>query len=437
MATSITFHLRPSTKEGRHAGRLFIRIIHARQCRHISRNYPVFEDEWDEARKKIIMPAAEVYGAPGGNNRDSDHPAGCVSVHNRRHLLTLIEDSMREDISLLKQIVSELEDYGQYTASDVVERFAESFSRSTLGGYATITSVRLREEGRDRTARAYRSAARSLIDFNGGKDLLLSQIDESMIAEYEKYLIDKELKLNTVSFYLRNLRALYFRAVGDKIIPKLRANPFIGMHTGVYETRRRALDDQQLKTLAKLEELFTGDCVDKYTGLRDCLMYFMFCYHARGMSFVDLAYLKKQDSDAETLVYRRRKTGGLLEIKITEPMRNILSHFARRTEGSEYSFPIIDSRNTHIHRQYETGLKRQNRMLKILGQMAGVTETLSTHAARHTWATLAKRLHVPVAVIGEALGHKDLKTTTIYLASFDRETMDELSVRLSDAAKAA
>ena len=59
------------------------------------------------------------------------------------------------------------------------------------------------------------------------------------------------------------------------------------------------------------------------------------------------------------------------------------------------------------------------------------------HLARHTWATLAKRLNVSIAVISEALGHRDVKTTSIYLGAFDRAAMDKLSEKMSAAAKTA
>lgn len=426
----MNFHLRPSSKKGRFPGKLFIRIIHARQCRHIPRDYSIYTDEWDAEKKQIILPPTAGHDACLQSSNSRNNPA----KPDRFRLLASIDESMKNDLSRLREIVSQLSGCGDYTVSDIVERFVNSLDRNTVRGYGAIAAGRLREQGRERTARAYLSAVRSFIDFNDGKDLMLSRITAPLIAEYEQHLFGKGLKPNTVSFYLRNLRAIYFRAAGERIIPRQSDNPFLGMHTGVYETRRRALDDRQIRALAKLDDVLHDDGQSR---LRDSLMYFMFCYHARGMSFVDMAHLTRESIDGETLTYRRRKTGGSLEIKITGPMRRILTYFSRRTIGSDYVFPILDNRKLGIHRQYETGLKRQNRSLKVLARMAGIAGSLSTHAARHTWATLAKRLNIPVAVIGEALGHRDVKTTSIYLGSFDRATLDELSVKLSDAVEAA
>lgn len=452
MTTSMNFHFRPSRCEGRSLGRLFIRVIRGRRSRDLSRPYRIYADEWDASRRRVLL-----------------SPSGCAS--DRRDCLSSIDDCMQRDLRRLQEIVSGLSSRDDFSVSEVVDRFGEWLNRDTVSGYAESVGHCLRASGRARTARAYRSAARSLRVFSGGREILLSEIDASLMGGYEHYLLGRGLKLNTVSFYLRNLRALYFRAVSERLIPRQAVNPFGGMHTGVYETRRRALNGDQLKALVALEGSLqerlerpesppssarradgpaVGDS-GSLTGsgassaerrlrtgqLHDALLYFLFCYHARGMSFVDLAHLRWCDVGPESLSYRRRKTGGLLELKVTDPMKRILFHFAGRTQGSEYIFPVLDASGVGLWRQYETGLKRQNRWLKVLARMAGIGDSLSTHAARHTWATLAKRLHVPVAVIGEALGHRDVKTTSIYLASFDRATMDELSVRLSDAVRAA
>jgi len=72
-------------------------------------------------------------------------------------------------------------------------------------------------------------------------------------------------------------------------------------------------------------------------------------------------------------------------------------------------------------------LTLQNKNLKKLAVITGTTKKLTTHVARHTYATLAKRANIPIAVISEALGHKEIKTTYKYLDSFDCSTLDNLS----------
>ena len=82
----------------------------------------------------------------------------------------------------------------------------------------------------------------------------------------------------------------------------------------------------------------------KEHSLRDCLFLFLFSFHGRGISFVDMCHLKKRAVKGDEIHYYRRKTGGKLVVKITGPMRCIMAHFAAQTQGSPYLFPPRRSR---------------------------------------------------------------------------------------------
>jgi integrase len=165
-------------------------------------------------------------------------------------------------------------------------------------------------------------------------------------------------------------------------------------------------------------------------ALRDALFFFLFCCHACGMSFIDMAYLKKGNIQKGTIRYIRKKTGKSLCVKITPPKQRILNYFSSRTQDSPYNLPLIRKKGKE-RAQYDQALHKQNRQLKILGKMAGIEKTLTTHVSRHTWATIAHTEQVPIALISEALGHRDEKTTAIYLGSFDQSVMDRLSEMIS------
>jgi len=165
---------------------------------------------------------------------------------------------------------------------------------------------------------------------------------------------------------------------------------------------------------------------------------FLFSFHARGMSFVDVSFLKKSDIQGHILTYRRRKTGQLLEMNVTPEMQQIINSFANETKNSPYVFPIITTPGKDEYHQYENALKVQNKRLKQLAKYVHLPASkfqLSTHVARHTWASLAKELNYPLAVISEGLGHTSEKTTSIYLASFDRAVLDSMNRRISKEVK--
>jgi integrase len=311
-----------------------------------------------------------------------------------------------------------------------------------LAGLAEALSCELRDKDRDRTANAYITAANGLTDFTGNENLLLSDITPALLIRYDNYLIQLGRELNTVSFHLRNLRAIYNKAVFLGLIPPPQENIFAGLHTGVYPTQKRALDTDEMRALAKLSiDLLEDSEVSpaegepesppKLTLLQCAILYFLFCFHARGMSFIDMAFLRKENIHGDSILYCRRKTKKMMPVKITAPMQSIIDRFAHTVTDSPYLFPIIDPARGNERRQYATALALQNKLLKIISRMAGIDKVISTHVARHSWATLAKRKNVPLAVISEGLGHRDERTTAIYLDSFETSVLDEVSELIS------
>lgn len=112
-------------------------------------------------------------------------------------------------------------------------------------------------------------------------------------------------------------------------------------------------------------------------------------------------------------------------------MQSIINSFSERVRQSPYLFPIIRDSGKKTRLQYESGLRLQNKRLEKLANLAGIKEKVTTHVARHSWATMAKRENLPLWVISEGLGHSNEKTTYTYLASFERSVLDQAGERIS------
>ena len=151
---------------------------------------------------------------------------------------------------------------------------------------------------------------------------------------------------------------------------------------------------------------------------------FMFSFFTRGMSFVDMAYLKKSDVSDSTLTYRRRKTGQSLSIGWEQQMQAIVDRYATEKTTS-YLLPLITRKDGTERTQYESKMQQVNRHLKKIGQQLGLPIPLTTYCARHSWATIARDKNVPLAVISEALGHDNEQTTRIYLDSIRPSVVDD------------
>lgn len=158
---------------------------------------------------------------------------------------------------------------------------------------------------------------------------------------------------------------------------------------------------------------------------------FLFCFYACGMPFVDVAFLKKSQIKGGMLVYHRRKTDQVVQIKLEPCMQEIINRY--RSDGSDYVFPFLTSQDEDTaYREYKRKFSYYNKTLKTLGKLAGVDKPLSSYVARHTWATLAFMSSVDMSVIAQALGHTDVKTTRIYVEDIGNGKQNSANKKLLD-----
>ena len=225
---------------------------------------------------------------------------------------------------------------------------------------------------------------------------------------------------NSISFYMRNLRAIYNKAVKQKIVKKKEL--FSEVYTGIDKTRKRAVDERLISKLYNLKL----DNNDVLTLTRDI---FIFSYCMRGMSFVDIAYLKKSDISNGVISYCRRKTGQLMNVRIESCMQCIINKYKENT--SEYIFPIIKSADKgEAYKQYRSAINIYNRNLGVLSDMIGSGCKLSSYTARHSWATAARKHDVPISVISAGMGHSSETTTQIYLKSIEDDVVDRANAEI-------
>ncbi len=149
---------------------------------------------------------------------------------------------------------------------------------------------------------------------------------------------------------------------------------------------------------------------------------FMLSFMLRGMSFIDMAFLRKSDLRHGHVVYRRRKTGQRLAIAWTPEMEAILAKYPANPTG--YLLPIIRHNGTNERYTYRNAGYNINHSLKRIAARLGLTEPLTLYVARHSWASVAWAKGIPLSVISEGMGHDSESTTRIYLASLDTTAID-------------
>ena len=336
------------------------------------------------------------------------------------HLLS-ISSRIRWDKDRLNKIIQTLSQSGTFVTDDVVVRFQDNRQEPSFNNYIRQQIARLKRLGKIRTSETYTAALRSFSSFMDDKEVLFDQINADLIAEYEAYLKGRGNSPNTISFYMRILKAVYNRATEDGFTEQ--RHPFKSVYTGVEKTLKRAISLGDLKCIKGLD-------LSLKPNLDFARDMFLFCFYTRGMSFIDMAYLRKKDLQNGILSYRRRKTGQQLFIKWERCMQEIVDKYP--VNETEYLLPIITKRGEDYRKQYANELHRVNHLLKKIGKQLDLPIPLTMYVGRHSWASIAKSRNVPISVISEGMGHDSENTTQIYLASLDTSVVDKANKKILD-----
>ena len=398
--TSIKLKFRVHTDNTKE-GALYFQIIHERVVKQVKTDYRIYECEWDMQRGEIVK----------------DIPFSTA----RNEALKVIRDKILWERRKLEQIAKSFENAGKpYTADDIIKRYKMAASdRTTVFEYMRHQSERMTKLGRVRTGQTYLQTLRSFMQFRNCVDLYFDMLDADMVGQYESYMRANCLSRNTTSFYMRILRCIYNRAVEEGLATQ--SDPFKRVYTGVDKTAKRAIT---LKEIRRIKELDLTDNPD-LDYARDI---FLFSFYLRGMSFIDLAYLRKRDLSNVYITYIRKKTGQQLTIRWERSMQEIIDKYPKNP--TQYLLPIITRQDGMERQKYLNKILFVNRKLKQIARLAKITTPLTMYVSRHSWASIAKSKNVPLSVISEGMGHDNEETTRIYLASIQTNQIDEANSRI-------
>ena len=399
---SVKVKFRPSSIDGKE-GSIYYQVIHNRVVRQIRTDYRIFENEWNGKLSMIEIPAM-------------------LPADKKYHLRQVIRQVNR-DVGRLEGIVRDLSYKGTCFTDAIISRFREISESQSFYNFMESVIAQLRLLNRERTSETYSAALSSFMHFRQNKDVQLDDMDADMMMEYEAWLKMKGVSLNTQSFYMRILRAAYNRAVEKGLT--VQKHPFKHVYTGMDKTQKRAILLKDIRCIKELD--LSGK--PHWELARDM---FLFSFYTRGMSFIDMAYLKKYDLKNGILSYRRHKTGQQLHIKWENCMEAIVTKYAAGC-SDDYLLPILRLPSNNLRSQYKSTMFRINKYLKEIARLCGITTPLTMYVSRHSWASIAKSKNIPISVISEGMGHDSEETTRIYLASLDGSVIDKAnSIILKD-----
>lgn len=396
---SVKLKFRPSTVDGKE-GSLYYQIIYKRVPRQLVTDYRIRALEWNSFSGCIELSQADI---------------------TRYNYLSTVIQKIEWDKKRFQHIFNKLLSSNRaFTTDDIVQEFQEQTSEITLFNYMRNMIDRFWRQGQYRTSETYSSTLNSFSEFRNGVDLYFEDMDSDLLLAYEYHLKSKSLSPNTISFYMKRLRAVYNKAMDDGLVEN--RNLFRRVFTSSEKTIKRALPLKHIKQLKNLDLSYSSS----KEFARDI---FLFSFYTRGMSFVDIAYLQEKDLKGKVLSYRRKKTGQLLSIHWEDCMQEIVNKYSSASI-SPYLLPIIKNHEFDLRKQYQNVQSLINRNLKSIGKDLNLPIPLTMYVARHSWASIARSEGIPISVISEGMGHDSESTTQIYLASLETQIIDKANRKI-------
>lgn len=244
----------------------------------------------------------------------------------------------------------------------------------------------------------------------GRPDIPIKKLTGGMIDDFEHFLrVTKENGNNAAVKYIRYLKKVTRVAIANKWMDE---DPFINKRYTRTQAKREALNEDELKRIMSLN-------LTDFPSLEKVRDTFVFCCFT-GLAFVDVSTLSKsqivEDANGEKWIKKpRQKTGEVSTIPLLGIPAKILEKYKDHpmVVAKGCMLPVISN-------------QRMNSYLAEIATLAKVKKHLTTHIARHSFATISLRNHVPIESISKMLGHADIQTTQIYAKMVDEAISEDM-----------
>lgn len=244
----------------------------------------------------------------------------------------------------------------------------------------------------------------------GREDVPIKKLTSGMIDDFEHFLrVNKGNSNNTAIRYVRFLKKVTRVALANKWLEE---DPFIDKHYSRTTTNRGFLTEDEVKRIMALD--FTE--LPRLDQVRDT---FIFCCFT-GLAFADISTLTRdfiiEDANGELWIRKpRQKTGEISTIPLLDIPHKLIKKYENHPTvvAKGVVLPVISN-------------QRMNSYLAEIETLAKIKKHLTTHLARHTFATMSLRNHVPIESISKMLGHSDIQTTQIYAKMLDEAVSEDM-----------
>jgi site-specific recombinase XerD len=379
---------------------LVIRIRHLGKYFDVTTNQDLHEHQFDDKRELVVR------------NKSLN-----------RYLQRQIDNCIDKLIHLEQQ-------HDEVTIDQIKALFGKTQkSEPTIEEFWHKEAMRLTEIGKAGNAGVYLSSLRGLNRVMN-LDIPFKELKHKQLLDAETSLLKNGVKLNTLSVYMRTLRAICNKAILVDLVDQS-WYPFFRYKIKKGKSVPRTLNLEQMKRYFELDlpeqhPLYRSFCIGK-------LMFLL-----RGINFKDLVKLTNENLQVDRIVYERSKTKTIysigIEEEIKEHLRNLFKGGKTLVGVMDDEFHLLDQ-DMKVLRRYEQHLHVLNNHLKKIGKLLEFELNLSTYVMRYSYANIARSLGISVEEISYLLGHKSTAhaVTEIYLEQFDLQKLDALNKKIINA----
>lgn len=241
------------------------------------------------------------------------------------------------------------------------------------------------------------------------EDCYLDEVTNQFIEDFEFFLKTvRRCCHNTTTKYLLNFKKIIRIALAKGWMKK---DPFAQVHFHFEPVEREFLEKQELKAMLNKEITIT-----RLAQVRDI---FCFCC-LTGLAFTDVQQLRPEHLMADIhgkiwIRKARQKTKNMCNIPLLDEAQKIIDRYRDHPYCQTHGVLLPVCSN-----------QKMNSYLKELADICGIRKNLSTHCARHTFATLTLASGATIDNVAKMLGHANVNMTRRYAKVLDSSIMRDM-----------
>lgn len=344
------------------------------------------------------------------------------------------KDHRLDLLSVEKSAMKVIKDLPFFTFESFEKKYLQGdFDSENLFGYFENKIRDLTEVDSLQTAEIYKNAQNSISNYFSKPKLTAHDVTPEFLRKYEMWMQRNSKSLTTTSMYLRCLRHIWNMASEEnRYDPQL--YPFNKNKYKIPQPRiiKKALTLEEIKRLYEYE----AEKDSQEELYRDI---WFFSYLCNGTNIKDVCMLKHANIQGKHIYLNREKTkysdrnSKPIDVVIIDELQEIIDRWSTKMITSEdFLLPFLSKGQSvaQINATVKQVTKLTNKYVRRIAAKVGIDKNITTYSARHSYATVLKRSNASISFISESLGHKSLKTTEIYLDSFEDDTKMEAAKQL-------